>query len=547
MINKITLLILLLSLIGHSQNTIGTISIEEGVYDAYTLATVHRESYLINNCGEIINQWTSDYLPGTSVYLLPNGNLLRPGRLDDGSSDIGFGGQGGIVELFNWEGDKIWEYVYSSNSFRQHHDVYPLPNGNILILAATVVEGTDAIQAGRNPALLSETNLYNERIFEIEPNGSNGGTVVWEWNAIDHVIQDFDNTKDNFGVVADSPEKIDINFLNGNDPNLNWLHINSIQYNEDLDQIVISTRNLCEIWIIDHSTTTAEAASSSGGTYGKGGDLLYRWGNPQAYKQGDASDQKLFGQHTPYIIPNGLPNAGKLMVFNNGFKRSPSFSQVDIINLPTSAPGFYQYTPGTAYGPSETDFTFPETPPFEDSEFYSAIVSNAQQLPNGNILVCEGREAIFFELDNNNNIVWKYLLPVSNADGTLYQQGDTPPVNAFSFRAIKYPLDYEAFDGRDLTPGDTIEFNPDLSPCELLGMEEDNFTNVLLYPNPSRDFVTIRSADPITSISLFNINGQLISTQTGGNSIDLRRIEDGIYFVKISSNFGSFVKKLIKK
>lgn len=547
MTNKITLIILLLSLIGHSQNTIGTISIEEGVYDAYTLATVHTESYLINNCGEIINQWTSDYLPGTSVYLLPNGNLLRPGRLDDGSSDIGFGGQGGIVELFNWEGDKIWEYVYSSNSFRQHHDVYPLPNGNVLILAATVVEGTDAIQAGRNPALLSETNLYNERIFEIEPNGSNGGTVVWEWNAIDHVIQDFDNSKDNFGVVADSPEKIDINFLNGNDPELNWLHINSIQYNEDLDQIVISTRNLCEIWIIDHSTTTAEAASSSGGTYGKGGDLLYRWGNPQAYGQGDASDQKLFGQHTPYIIPNGLPNAGKLMVFNNGFRRSPSFSQVDIINPPTSAPGFYQYTPGTAYGPSTTDFTFPEIPPFEDSEFYSAIVSNAQQLPNGNILVCEGREAIFFELDNDNNIVWEYLLPVSNADGTLYEQGDAPPVNAFSFRAIKYPLDYEAFDGRDLTPGDTIELNPDLSPCQLLGTEEDNFTNLSLYPNPSREFITVRSANPITSISLFNMNGQLLSTQTGVNRIDLRPIENGIYFVQISNDLGTVTKKVIKK
>lgn len=547
MTNKITLIILLLSLIGHTQNTIGTISIEEGVYDAYTLATVHTESYLINNCGEIINQWTSDYLPGTSVYLLPNGNLLRPGRLDDGSSDIGFGGQGGIVELFNWEGDKIWEYVYSSNSFRQHHDVYPLPNGNVLILAATVVEGTDAIQAGRNPALLSETNLYNERIFEIEPNGSNGGTVVWEWNAIDHVIQDFDNSKDNFGVVADSPEKIDINFLNGNDPELNWLHINSIQYNEDLDQIVISTRNLCEIWIIDHSTTTAEAASSSGGTYGKGGDLLYRWGNPQAYGQGDASDQKLFGQHTPYIIPNGLPNAGKLMVFNNGFRRSPSFSQVDIINPPTSAPGFYQYTPGTAYGPSTTDFTFPEIPPFEDSEFYSAIVSNAQQLPNGNILVCEGREAIFFELDNDNNIVWEYLLPVSNADGTLYEQGDAPPVNAFSFRAIKYALDYEAFDGRDLTPGDTIELNPDLSPCQLLGTEEDNFINLSLYPNPSRDFITIRSANPITSISLFNMNGQLLSTQTGVNRIDLRPIENGIYFVQISNDLGTVTKKVIKK
>jgi len=43
--------------------------------------------------------------------------------------------------------------------------------------------------------------------------------------------------------------------------------------------------------VIDHSTTTAQAAGHSGGTYGKGGDLLYRWGNPNAYQHGTAADE----------------------------------------------------------------------------------------------------------------------------------------------------------------------------------------------------------------------------------------------------------------
>jgi hypothetical protein len=37
------------------------------------------------------------------------------------------------------------------------------------------------------------------------------------------------------------------------------------------------------LWVIDHQTTTAQAASHTGGRYNKGGDLLYRWGNPQTY------------------------------------------------------------------------------------------------------------------------------------------------------------------------------------------------------------------------------------------------------------------------
>ncbi|GIR57077.1 MAG: hypothetical protein CM15mP64_4890 [Candidatus Neomarinimicrobiota bacterium] len=38
-------------------------------------------------------------------------------------------------------------------------------------------------------------------------------------------------------------------------PNGDWKHLNSIDYNEDLDQIIISSRHHDEIYIIDHSTT----------------------------------------------------------------------------------------------------------------------------------------------------------------------------------------------------------------------------------------------------------------------------------------------------
>ena len=226
----------------------------------------------------------------------------------------------------------------------QHHDIYPLPHGNILVLAATIMTNAEAVQAGRNPANLVDGNLFNEQIVELQPVGNNSANIVWEWNIKDHLIQDFDGSKDNFGSVESNPQLLDINFLGSLSGINNWLHVNSIQYNADLDQIVLSSRHMNEIYIIDHSTSTAEAATSSGGIYNKGGDFLYRWGNPQAYRQGDQNDQKLFGQHYPHWIPNGLADAGKLILFNNGFSRTPSFSEVFILDPPTDSPGFYKHS-----------------------------------------------------------------------------------------------------------------------------------------------------------------------------------------------------------
>ena len=159
-------------------------------------------------------------------------------------------------------------------------------------------------------------SINSEQIIEVQPNLVTGeATVVWEWRAWDHLIQDADAAKPDFGVISEHPERIDINFLEhtSND----WLHFNAVDYNEELDQIIISVHRFSEFWIIDHSTTTAEAAESTGGVYGKGGDLLYRWGNPLSYDQGTVDDQKLFRQHNTHWIPDPLADAGKIILFNN--------------------------------------------------------------------------------------------------------------------------------------------------------------------------------------------------------------------------------------
>ena len=188
----------------------------------------------------------------------------------------------------------------------------------------------EADQAGRTNA---NGMVWAEKIVEIQPDFVNGGgTVVWEWHVWDHLVQEVDNTKDNFGVVANSPELVNINYNPTNGPD--WLHINGVDYNAELDQIVLSVFTFGEIWIIDHSTTTAEAAGHTGGNTGKGGDLLYRWGNPQAYQQGNANNQQLFRQHHANWITDGLPDEGMIMVFNNraGTPMAINYSAVNIID-----------------------------------------------------------------------------------------------------------------------------------------------------------------------------------------------------------------------
>ena len=535
-------LLLISTLQGFGQNTVGIIFDSADSYEGYTLFTTSTETYLVNNCGQVINQWTSSYTSGHAVYILENGDLIRAGKVDN--TDIVFGGLGGIIERFDWDGNKIWEYIYSDSQKSQHHDIYPISNGNILLLAVTIMTNAEAIQAGRDPSTLSQSVLYNEQIVEIKPQENNTATIVWEWNLKDHLIQDFDNTKDNFGVVSENPQLLNINYVGNSENRSNWIHANSIQYNATLNQIVLSSRLLNEFYIIDHSTSTSEASTSIGGTYGKGGDFLYRWGNPLAYGQGTSTDQQLYGQHFPHYISEGLQDEGKIILFNNGFRRTPSFSEINIINPPTTSPGNYIYNTGTAYGPTSPEFEY--TDPVDNTNFYSTILSSAQRLPNNNILICEGASGHFFEINSNNNIVWEYNNPASFS-GPL-TQGDNPDfASNTTFRITKYAPSYDGFIGKNLTPGDPIELNPDLTPCNTLSVTNVELKELKLFPNPAKDKVKITKGDiQITRIEIYDLLGKLVQTSSNQTEIDIAHFSRGIYFVKIYTENVFTFRKILK-
>jgi len=362
-----------------------------------------KKTYLIDKNGEVIHTWSSDYFPGESVYMLDNGTILRSIKIS-----LSGGGSGGGVQKITWDNTLIWDFKFYSETYISTHDIEPLPNGNVLILAYEQKTRSETIAQGRNPNTIQK-DFEPNFIVEVKPTGPTSGDIVWEWHVWDHLIQDYDPLKDNYGVVGNHPELIDINFGSatpGIDPDpADWLHCNSIDYNPEFDQILISIRHFNEIWIIDHSTTTTEASIHTGGNSGKGGDILYRWGNPLAYRVGNESNQKFFGQHDATWIEPGYPGEGNILVFNNGNNRpGGSYTSIDEIVPPVNSTGHYYLENGSAYGPQEQIWRY-------ETNFFANYIGGAQRIKNGNTIICNGPEGKFLEITPEKTIIWEYTSP----------------------------------------------------------------------------------------------------------------------------------------
>jgi len=494
---RVYILLVFLALTVFAQNqTVGLFFHDDRACNGYTLfapiASIN--TYLIDINGELVHSWSSDNRPGLAVYLLPNSNLLRCEKISNHAFRHG-GGAGGRVVEYEWDGTKVWEYTYSDSIHILHHDIEIMPNGNILMIAWERKTYDEAIEAGRNPQLLKAGSLWPDHIIEVKPEGSSGGDIVWEWHIWDHLIQDYDSTKANFGVIKEQPELMDINYVPPSEFRsglADWNHTNSIDYNEQLDQILLSLHGMSEIIIIDHSTTTEEAAGHSGGRYGKGGDILYRWGNPQTYRSGNPGDQVFFLQHDAQWIEKGMAGEGGIIVFNNGNGRSDiPFSSVDIIKPEMDKDGNYLSSTIGSFLPDESSWMYTTA---NESDFYSHNLSGCQRLYNGNTLICSGANGYFFEVTNEREVVWIYVNPVVRS-GPL-NQGDIIPRNPIGFennvfRVLRYSPDYPGFENKDLSPKGTIE---GYVQSQKVHEPEGCKTFILMqnYPNPFNPFTTIR-------------------------------------------------------
>jgi Arylsulfotransferase (ASST) len=325
---------------------------------------------------------------------------------------------------------------------------------------------------------------------------------VWMWRSWDHLVQDQDPAKPSYGKIEEHVGSIDINvdcrhlpkeeseadrakkeklaremkrlgYAGGDDDDkpkkgakksddkpaeakpadtaaapkgpkveADWLHTNSVDYLPEQDLIVLSSPHLCEIFVVDHSTTTAEAASEKGGKWKQGGALLYRYGNARNYGLGEASDRKLFYQHNAQWLPGAKPGELHVLVYNNGGERPVNeYSSVDELVLPFDPRTGFKRDEGWAFGPEKPLWSYSEP-----EKFFSPFISGAQRLPNGDTLVCEGVKGRTFQVTGEGRIVWDFWSPLGG-EIEPSKTGGKAPANAL-FRATWLPKDYSGLKGK---------------------------------------------------------------------------------------------------
>lgn len=530
---------------GRSQTTMGLISLESGSVEGYNLLAPFSSDtiFLIDNCGQIVHSWASEFTLGSAAYLLDNGDLLRLGSVRN--TPFANSATCGVIERMDWEGNQVWKFDLTSVSTCMHHDLELLPNGNVLVIAYGLKSESEAINAGRDVNRISVEGIWEDMVLEIQQTGPETGIVVWEWHAWDHLIQDYDPNQNGYGVVSAHPELIDINFpipvYDNNPASPDWMHSNSIDYHPELDQIMISSRHTSEIWIIDHSTTPAEAAGHNGGVSGRGGDLLYRWGNPQIYKRGGTGDQYLYGQHDARWIEPGHPWEGKIMIFNNGDPSRP-YSTIEVIQPPINTQGNYALLPDSTFGPEQAEWVYDGG---NEDTWYSPFISGAQPLSNGHILICDGPVGRIFEIDSLGEHYWEYINPITSLGAQ--EQGAVITQN-YLFKLDRYTSEYPGFAGRELTPGNRIERNPYSLPqiCLESPPGNDTITDLSAYPNPFRqEFRITTQAGETMELEVYDLLGRIVQQKRvveNGERVDTSDWLPGVYLL----HFGESPTKILK-
>ncbi len=278
--------------------------------------------------------------------------------------------------------------------------------------------------------------------MEIKPTGKTTGEVVWEWHLWDHLVQDFDKSKANFGNVAEHPELVNINYgedelpsviaaaaKDGKDkpkaddkpaanrpPRINpdYTHFNGVDYNPDLDQISVSVWAFSEFWIIDHGTTTAQAASHTGGRMARAVICSTAGAIRGPIGPGRRRTGSSFPSTTHTGFPGVFPAQGICCCSTTAPSGRDRMGTIRRWTSWCSPPIRRGDTCASRARPTGRTNPCGATPRPRRPDFYSSFISGTQRLSNGNTLICSGANGTIFEVTPEKAIVWKYVNPVKN-------------------------------------------------------------------------------------------------------------------------------------
>jgi hypothetical protein len=557
-------------------------------YSGYTLFGSGGTSYLIDMEGHVIHTWKI----GTNPRFTEGGTLLDAVGGNPSNSNT--------WKELDWNGNVVWQYTETRSTYHAHHDFEKIYNptlgdSSFIYIANKDLTSQQCLNAGCDPSN-NYTGAQMDAIVEV----NKYGTVIWEWSFFDHVVQDIDGTKSTYGVIKDTPGRINLN-LRGNPVKSDWLHCNSLDYNQELDLIVINSVH-GEFYVVDHGNTflkgdptgsIALAASSKG-------DFLYRFGDPAKYNQGEppsvmdnwekatSGHKQIGGAHNIQWIKTGLSGAGNFLIFNNAenlFELTPQ-SYIFEINPYLNSAGT---NTGKFVNPPSAGYNVVNSPDANlmkekkniskqvvwryssknNTSFYSTIGSSAQRLPNGNTFICSMNDGHFFEISpSDTSIVWEYINPVTKGGIKKIKVDNYPTYNA-AFRAYRYTKDHPALKDKDLTAGKTLTgFDPDyFIPKDIAAIKNiiaNGETGSSLnqnYPNPFTSSTTIEFEIQYykhISLIIYDYSGNQVKTLVNqnypsgkysliwdGTNSNGMIVANGIYFYVLMADNQKISKKII--
>ena len=501
---QLTLLALLIVTVTSAQNFNGF-----ALYNAQGSNT----TYLIDESQQIAHTWNMSTECNYTVQLKENGNLVRGTKGNTSVFSTGniAAGAGQVQEIAP-DGSIVWSFDYANNDHISHHD-FTLVGDNVLLTAYEKKSSTELNAAGFNNA---SSEKWPTHFIELEDDGNGGANIVWEWHIWDHMCQNTDANGPNYvSSISDNPHLIDINMIQaqGGPGGGDWFHVNGVDYNEDLDQIVFSSRFASEIYIIDHSTTSEEAASNLGGISGMGGDILYRWGNPSNYEMSGTQVIPNAVHDVRWITDDGRPNGGFLQIFNNS---GVSINQSAIDGIETTwdaTTNSYLRNSGQPFSPSSYSSRY-------ECAYSASGQSASDRMSNGNIYVNasggQGGAGVMYEVDQSGNIVWG-------------------PYNSSSPKGFRYECDYPGIKALEsyMNTSNTSCFDATVIT------ENDEVDNIIIYPNPATDYITVNNQE---LKEVYDLMGIMV-IRTSDTEIDVNHLASGIYNLRVSNRNLKFIKK----
>jgi hypothetical protein len=390
------------------------------------------KSYLIDPDGNEVHVWNKLGFPSEILDPATTGGkkghiLVQLSGIDTTPQPFnGIFDNKSIGEL-DWEGKTVWTWGDDApgKAALQNHDWNRLPDGNTLVVSTL------------NHVIpeFSQKPIADQAIYEVTPKGK----VVWTWVVSDHIRE--------FGI---SPQGLDLlrkvlangfqghGFLTINDmqpigPN-KWAKAGDKRF--DPDNIVVDSREANFVAIIDkktgHVVWRIGADYEAGGATGGAGFGAIAPLRPVLDENVPRPIDQTSGQHDAHIIPEGLPGAGDLLVFDNegpagyppariGLNNGSRILEID----PVKKEIVWQYDASNSNQPNWL--------------FYSAFISSARRLPNGNTLIDEGMDGRIFQVTRDGEIVWEYVNPHF---APLYLRNGKTSLSNYVYRAQPVPYDW---------------------------------------------------------------------------------------------------------